>query len=169
MDQRSGNPVLPIKIDSTSNGEFVPVPLPDALVRAGREATRRLTDNARRTGQDRRTFLGSLCGAATTLLTYNEAFAHQGHRGGSFVVDPASAFDSAQAQSQLAGSEFIFDVQLHMVDAKGQWREGRGKAFERFLAWIPQGKCGETDPVDCFSARHLIKEVSSTAIPPWRC
>ena len=41
---------LPIKLDSTSNGEFVPVPLDAANRRANRLAQRWASDNARRRG-----------------------------------------------------------------------------------------------------------------------
>src|SRR5262245_31780323 len=68
---------LPIKVDATSNGEFRPVPLTEPVARANRKAEFRIKDNAERVGIGRRTFLQSLCGAATTLLTLNE-----GDRGG---------------------------------------------------------------------------------------
>ena len=66
---------LPIKVDSTSNGEFRPVPLAEHVARADREAERRIGEHAKRVGIGRRAFLQSLCGAATTLLTLNKAFA----------------------------------------------------------------------------------------------
>ena len=64
--------LLPIKVDATSNGEFRPVPLPEHVARANREAERRISDHAKRVGIGRREFLQSLCGAATTLLTLND-------------------------------------------------------------------------------------------------
>ena len=48
---------LPIKIDSTSNGEFRPVPLGAELRAARRLATERLAENARHAGTSRRAFL----------------------------------------------------------------------------------------------------------------
>ncbi len=62
---------LPIKLDSTSNGEFMPTPL-DATARgANRLARRWAGENAKRRGQSRRSFLVSACGAASTLLAFN--------------------------------------------------------------------------------------------------
>ena len=151
--------ILSIKIDSTSNGEFVPVPDGRWLARAKHWAAERIADNARRTGLDRRQFLTGLCGAATTLLTFNQASAVRGNIGGFFDLTGESAFDPAAAKQALGGEEFIFDIQTHMVETKGDWRNGPGKAFERFLAWMPQGACGEVDPVDCYSAQHFVKEV----------
>jgi len=71
---------LPIKVDATSNGEFRPVPLTDPVARANSEAEFRIGENAKCVGLGRRAFLQSLCGAATTLLTLNEAFAALQHR-----------------------------------------------------------------------------------------
>lgn len=151
-------PAIPIKLDSTSNGEFRPLPL-DAAVRRARDlAAARITAQARRAGQSRRAFLSSLCGAATTLLTLNEAFAARGNSGGFFELPKAAAIDGEAAAQALSGREFIFDIQLHMVEPDGAWRRGRPNA----MAWLgttPQGRCGESDFLRCYDAQHLIKEV----------
>lgn len=149
-------PKTPIKIDSTSNGEFVPREPPAHVTRALDEAAARITDNARRVGQARRAFLQGLCGAATTLLTLNEAHARASRTGGIYDLPAAAAFEPAAAE-KIAGREFIFDVQTHMVDADGLWRQGT--SGPGFLAGFPQARCGESDPVRCFSADHLIREV----------
>ncbi len=73
------HPMLPIKMDATSNGEFLPLALPAPLQAAQALAADRLTAQARRLGQSRRGFLGSLGGAATTLLAFNEAHAALGN------------------------------------------------------------------------------------------
>src|SRR6185436_8723133 len=125
---------LPIKVDATSNGEFRPVPLSEPLARANREAERRIDEHANRVGVGRRAFLQSLCGAATTLLTLNEAFAAVENIGGLFNVSHETAFDTAAAAETLAGDEFIFDVQTHMVDPAGAWRSSAGKYWEQILA-----------------------------------
>ena len=62
---------LPIKLDSTSNGEFVPIPLDATNRSANRLAQDRASENARRRGISRRRFLTSACGAASTLLAFN--------------------------------------------------------------------------------------------------
>jgi hypothetical protein len=110
---------LPVKVDSTSNGEFRPVPLTEHVARANKEAERRIGEHAKRVGIGRRAFLQSLCGAATTLLTLNDAFAALGNIGGLFRMPDESAFETAAAAEALAGDEFIFDVQTHMVDPAG--------------------------------------------------
>src|SRR5688572_16054498 len=73
---------LPIKLDATSNGEFEPVPL-SAANRAGKHlAYETSTRNAKRRGLGRREFLISACGAATTLLAFNDANAAAAQRAG---------------------------------------------------------------------------------------
>ncbi len=47
---------LPVKLDSTSNGEFEPIPLAPEHEYANREALEDATRNARRVGLDRRRF-----------------------------------------------------------------------------------------------------------------
>jgi hypothetical protein len=129
---------LPVKVDSTSNGEFRPVPLPDHVARANSEAEQRIGKHAERVGLGRRAFLQSLCGAATTLLTLNEAFAALGNTGGLFRLPKESAFEPAAAAEALAGDEFIFDVQTHMVDPAGAWRttEHESRAAEGLFSLI---------------------------------
>ena len=150
---------LPIKVDATSNGEFRPVPLTEHVARANSAAERRIDEHAKRLGLGRRAFLQSLCGAATTLLTLNDAFAAIGNIGGMFRLPEEGSFEIAAAAEALAGDEFIFDVQTHMVDPAGAWRGSAGKYWEQILANFPQGSCGDEDPVDCFSAEKFIKHV----------
>ncbi|HEY3168688.1 MAG TPA: amidohydrolase, partial [Candidatus Binatia bacterium] len=59
---------LPIKLDTTSNGEFAPVPLSPANRLGNRLAREAATENARLLGISRRDFLVSACGAASELL-----------------------------------------------------------------------------------------------------
>ncbi len=123
---------LPVKLDSTSNGEFVPVPL-DAVNRAAnRLAQEGASENARRCGVDRRSFMVSACGAASTLLAFNAANAAAGRTGGFFELDQVAAVDPDAALEGLGTREFIFDVQGHFVGQHGLGRTGLGGA-EQFL------------------------------------
>lgn len=124
---------LPIKLDSTSNGEFVPIPL-DATNRcAKRLAQTWASENAKRRGVDRRTFMVSACGAASTLLAFNAANAASGRTGGFFELEQVAAVDSAVALDRLGGGrEFVFDVQGHFVGQHGLGETGLGGA-EQFI------------------------------------
>ena len=56
---------LPIKVDSTSNGEFAPIPLSRTNELANHLAMDRAARHAERRGVNRRRFLISSCGAAS--------------------------------------------------------------------------------------------------------
>ena len=106
---------LPIKLDSTSNGEYMPIPLSRTNQMAVRLAQAWATQNAKRQGLSRRDFLRSACGAASTLLAINAANTAAGKLGGRFAVAEAAAVDTDLATCQLACREFIFDVQGHFI------------------------------------------------------
>jgi hypothetical protein len=79
----------------------------------------------------------------------NKAFAALGNTGGLFRVPKESAFEPAAAAEALAGDEFIFDVQTHLVDPAGAWRSSAGKYWEQILANFPQASCGDDEPAAC--------------------
>ena len=119
---------LPIKLDSTSNGEFVPVPLSPANRAANHLAHAAATENAKRRALSRREFLISSCGAASTLLAFNAA---HGRATGFYDLAPEAALDDqlARAQTGAAKQELIFDVQGHFVDSP----KGNPKNHEVFI------------------------------------
>ncbi len=147
---------LPIKLDSTSNGEFAPVPLGAAARHARQLAADASADAARRTGLSRRGYLASLMGAAATLTAFDRAFAAAGFRGGRYDLPREAPFELAAAHSALASEDFIFDVQLHHVNPKGAWRKTAGPNAFRGM---PNSNCGKTDHVECFSSEAMLKDV----------
>jgi predicted TIM-barrel fold metal-dependent hydrolase len=122
---------LPIKLDSTSNGEFVPVPLWPANLEANRLAHEAAEANAKRLGHSKRAFLTSACGAASTLLAFNAANAAAEKTGGFFDLPREAALDLQIARAQVgpARQEFILDVQGHFIDTP----KGNSKSAEVFL------------------------------------
>jgi hypothetical protein len=147
---------LPIKLDSTSNGEFAPVPLDRVAAHARASALAALDAAACRVGLSRRDYLVSLLGAAATLAAFDRAFAAAGRHGGRFMLPAEAPLELAAAQTALGGDEFIFDVQLHHVNPKGAWRRRAGpQAFRNF----PNSACGLADHVECFSSGALLKDV----------
>ena len=112
---------LPIKLDTTSNGEFVPVPLSRANRHANHLAQEAADANAKRLAMGRRDFLVSGCGAASTLLAFNAANAAAGRTGGYFDLPAVAATEPAAAAASLETGEFIFDVQGHYVDPTEAW------------------------------------------------
>jgi hypothetical protein len=107
---------LPIKLDTTSNGEFVPVPLSAANREANRLAHASAERNAKRLNLSKRRFLVSACGAASTLLSFNAANAAAGRAGGFFELPAEAALEPLAARLVADQGEFIFDVQGHFID-----------------------------------------------------
>lgn len=146
---------LPIKLDATSNGEFMPRPLGPAATRAVRLAHRRVDALSRRLGQSRRAFLTSACGVAATLLAFNQAFAAARRDGGYHALPEEAAVDPQLAQEAVDGGEFIFDAQTHHVDASGGW----SNHWNEVLSFYPQSRCADPERPECLSAEALIREV----------
>ncbi|HEX5786797.1 MAG TPA: amidohydrolase family protein [Woeseiaceae bacterium] len=106
---------LPIKLDSTSNAEYEPIPLEPRNRHANALAQTAASANAKRTGLARREFLVSAAGAATSLLAINEANAAAGRTAAYFALTADAGLDSEVAEAALGKKEFIFDVQGHYV------------------------------------------------------
>jgi hypothetical protein len=153
-----------IKLDSATNGEFVPPKPSRELALARAIARERAGNHARRLGVDRRAFLMTACGAATGLVALNDAFAGD-DPGGSFQVAPTAQLDIDEAMAALGGREFIFDVQTHYVDPQGPWRRNPFSPWNITLRVFPQARCDEGflarvfGAVECFSAKHFVKEI----------
>jgi predicted TIM-barrel fold metal-dependent hydrolase len=154
---------LPVKLDSTSNGEFVPVPLTPTNRQANRLAHAAATLNAKRVKRTRRDFLVSACGAATTLIAFNAANAAAGRSGGFFDVPADAALDPELAQATVGGKgEFVFDVQGHFVDPNETWlKTAPADAFK----WSPKAACalggkpGARSHLACLGPEEFVKDV----------
>jgi predicted TIM-barrel fold metal-dependent hydrolase len=158
---------LPIKVDTTSNGEFMPRPLSAANNLANQTALSDADRNARLTGRSRRDFLVSAAGAATTLLAFNEVNAAAGKRGSSYQLPWEAGKDEAAARDALDGDEFIFDVQGHHVGDIASWAEGTPlyPARHNFRFFAPQSGCAyagddpEIGQIHCLTGEAYVKEV----------
>lgn len=155
---------LPIKLDSTSNGEFAPIPLHPIHRQANRLALEAATRNARRLGVSRRDFMVSACGAASTLLAFNQAYAAAGRDGGYYDIEPEAALDHGLAEARLAKQELVFDVQGHFVNPSGAWLQTL-PAGARPLSGMGKAGCaladspGERRYLQCLSGEEFVKDV----------
>jgi len=155
---------LPVKLDSTSNGEFEPVPLEPVHHHANDLAQRVATENAKRLNLTRRQFLISSAGTAATLLAFNSAYALAGNRGGYFELDAEAGVDKDAAADALDGKEFIFDVQGHFVNPDGEWLQ-RVPPGAKPLRGMPAAGCalgnkpGEYSYLECLGRDQFIKDV----------
>jgi predicted TIM-barrel fold metal-dependent hydrolase len=156
---------LPVKLDTTTNGEFAPVPLEPVHREANRSAFEAAGANAKRVGLDRRTFLVSASGVATTLLGMNAAYARAGRTGGFYDVPKAAALDEQLARSTLDGSDFIFDVQGHFVNPSGAWLKRLPSGSRPMRGFASDARCapyqgpGELDYLQCIGPDRFVKDV----------
>lgn len=157
---------LPIKVDSTSNGEFEPIPISKVNKTANRLALDNATKNAKHTGRNRRDFLISSCGAATTLLAMNQVNAQVGKIGGFFNVNPEGSFDQVAAAEAVEGNEFIFDVQGHYVNPNGAWLQSVPAGVNPFAdEFLTKASCeladepGDRSYLNCLSGSEFIKDI----------
>src|SRR5918999_5059120 len=154
---------LPIKLDTTSNGEFMPVPLTPVNRLANRLAHDSADRNAKRAGLTRRDFLVSACGPATTLLAFNAANAAAGRTGGYFDIPSDAAMDVQLAAARTGSQdEFIFDVQGHFVEPSGAWLSSApADAFK----WSPKASCplaskpGPRSHLACLGPDEFVKDI----------
>jgi uncharacterized protein len=166
---------LPIKLDSTSNGEFVPVPLSGVNRAANELAHEFASQNSKKLSLEKRKFLVSACGAASTLLAFNSANAAAGKTGGFFDVSRDAALDLqlARVQTGPARDEFIFDVQGHFVDTP----KGNAKGPEVFikdvfmdsdtdvmvLSFVPSTRADEPVTIEAADAvRRIVDKLEGT-------
>lgn len=156
---------LPIKLDTATNGEYAPIPLARVHTHAHRLAFDSATENAKRLGIDRRSFLVSACGAASSLLALNDAYAAQGARGGFYEVDRDAALDMQLARSAVDGTEFIFDVQGHFVNPTGAWLKRLPPGSKPMQNFTSSARCephrgpGELDYLRCIGPDQFVKDV----------
>lgn len=156
---------LPVKLDTTTNGEFVPIPLEPVHHHAHHLANEAADANAKRLGLDRRSFLVSACGVAATLAGMNTAYAKAGLTGGFFELPSEAPLDLYAARSAVDGREFVFDVQGHFVNPSGAWlkrlpkgAKPLGFATSREACKPHQGP-GDHDYLRCVGPDQFVKDV----------
>jgi predicted TIM-barrel fold metal-dependent hydrolase len=156
---------LPVKLDTTTNGEFAPIPLEEIHNRANHVANEAAGANARRLGLDRRSFMVSACGVASTLLAFNAAYASTGRRGGSYDLPKEAALDLHAARSAVDGNEFIFDVQGHFVNPTGAWLKQLSATAKPLTFATDRASCephkgpNRFDYLRCVGPDQFVKDV----------
>lgn len=155
---------LPIKIDSTTNGEVEPRPISSVCEQGNTLAKTMTGEHARRLGLPRRRFVMSMMGAATTLMAHNQVQASAGATGGYFELPAEASLDEAAASSALGKEEFILDVQGHFVNPTGAWLNQLPDSA-RPLSGMPKAGCQLADGgadrayLQCLSGDQFIKDV----------
>ncbi len=155
---------LPVKFDSTSNGEFSPPQLSKRENFINELAKENMQKQSKRLGIDRRKFLYSSCAVATTLLAANQVNAQSNLKGGFFDLASDTKDDAELASSVLDGDEFIFDIQGHFVDPNGRWLNDVPDTAMPFSR-MPAASCsladmpGDRAYLNCLGPEQFVKDV----------
>ncbi|MCW8091239.1 amidohydrolase family protein [Alteromonas sp. ASW11-130] len=158
------NVTLPIKFDSTSNGEFEPPKLSYRESLINERAIDVINTTARHNALNRRQFMLSASAAAATLVTANQINAMAGLSGGFYNVSEESKHDAELAATELDGDEFIFDIQGHFVDPNGRWLTQNPNRANSFLN-LPGAHChfpdmpNDQNSIQCLGPKQFIKNV----------
>jgi predicted TIM-barrel fold metal-dependent hydrolase len=156
---RDEDPGLPINFEQCSNGEYAPEPRTQARRDAERTARAEIDAAIRRSGMSRRRFLRSASALAICLAAIDGASsaANDLRPGLFYPFDPTSRLDTDAARSLLGPTEFVFDVQGHLLEydldpsTRGDWFWG---------SQFPQARCEEEDdPRACFATNHFLEEI----------
>jgi predicted TIM-barrel fold metal-dependent hydrolase len=146
----------PIWLGSHSNGEYFheQTPRERAIERLVLDKADEL---ARRLGIERREFLASAMGMATTLWAINVLSgcesSDEGGGGGSgnYCLPPEAMVDEQAACAALDGTEFIFDIQTHHFDPDAEWVQKNST----YLLIIQD--CGMASKADCVSRDEYMR------------
>ena len=153
----TNDPGLPIKLDPVSNGEFVPLPKSDVVREAQRRAREMCETNARRIGMDRRRFLLSSMGAATTLAALAACSDDKdgGNKpGGNYRVSDDAMVDPEVALDELGGDYPIIDMQSHLLEYPDGYT-----GFHLGEIWEGAKDCGDESLDECFGTDRYLEEV----------
>ena len=131
---------------------------------------------ARKLGLDRRDFLASAMGMATSLSVLNLAAGCSsdgsdkkgtglGGKDGGYELPPDATMNCAAAEDVLGSQgEFIFDIQTHHIEHEGEWRTtnpGSGQGLASFFA--PLSNCVDTILTAASTPRRTCTRSSSRA------
>lgn len=163
----------PVALGPFSNGEFYL----DASAEHRRLRARilqRADENARRAGMDRRAFLASTMGMATSLAALNLAagcgdekgHVREGGKDGGYRVPEASTLDPECADRVLGGDELIVDAHTHLVEDEASWREHHPTAsydgadeFAKIITFYDCAPLMVARPSDCIDSKQYLEQV----------
>lgn len=151
----------PVMLGNKSNGEFFWDQTPQE--RKLRDFILRESDaRARRLGMDRREFLASTLGMATSLWAINLASGCGDDSDGGFAVSECTTLDSGAAREIFHGDQFVLDLQTHHIEDEETWRERhpgqewRGEGFASALTFYP---CDFAKRSECIGPAQYIEQI----------
>jgi len=128
----------PIPLGNKSNGEFFQEQTPHER-KVKKLILETCDEKARYVGMDRREFIASAMGMATTLSVLNAVSGCS--EDGGYAVPPDATVDCDTADAVIKGKEFILDLQTHHIEDEEHWRESHpgknyaGDAIARVLTF----------------------------------
>jgi hypothetical protein len=167
----------PILLGPRSNGEFYLDPTP--LERRIRTQILGVADQkARRLGMDRRAFLASTMGMATSLSVLNLAAGCGNDKGltrsdsggspsegGGFAVSDAATMDGECAGEVLSGDELIIDAHTHLIEDEARWRSHHPNdaydpdSFAALLTFYDCAPLMPRRPADCLDPQQYLDQI----------
>jgi hypothetical protein len=173
----------PIRLGNMSNGEFFHQSTPREQ-RIRTEILRQAEEKSRQLGIDRREFLASAMGMATSLSVLNlasacstsdngkkqgtgfidmGATAAAGQRSaadGGYAIPPDATMDCTMAESILGGNEFILDCQTHHIEEEGSWRDTNPMVADGLATYFSQyNQCMDSDLKHCIDAQAYLQHI----------
>ena len=167
----------PIRLGAFSNGEYFHEQTPLER-KIEREILAQASDKARRLGMERREFLASAMGMATSLSVLNLAGTSGSERSGTpaapdggYHIPPEATMDCALAEAIVNGqNEFIFDIQTHHIDNEGSWRTTNPTSGATLATLFSKyNGCTDADLTRCIDADTYLQQVFWRATRPSRC
>jgi predicted TIM-barrel fold metal-dependent hydrolase len=162
----------PIRLGNFSNGEFFHEQTP-LEKKIAKEILVQADAKARRLGMDRRDFLASAMGMATSLSVLNLAACSSSSTAGTkkskggapgdggYAIPPDATMDAGLAGKILNGKgEFIFDIQTHHIEHEGDWRTTNPSSGQFLGSYFAQfNGCSESDKTLCIDADAYLHRI----------
>jgi hypothetical protein len=155
---------LPIKLDTATNGEYEPIPLEPVHHEANHLALEAATRSAKRLALSRRSFLVSACGAASTLLAMNEAYAKRGLTGGFYEIPEGSGARPSRSPLRRRREGIHLRRAGAFRESDGAWlkRVPEGEKplrFSKTTSCAPTAGPGPYDYLKCIGPDEFVKDV----------
>jgi len=154
----------PIALGDKSNGEFFLEQTPRER-QLKKKILETCDEKARYLGMDRRDFIASTMGMATTLSVLNMAAGCSGDsKGGGYSIPNDATTDGAVADATLGGKEFILDLQTHHIEDEQHWRvthPGQTYNGDAIASVLTFYACPDlqTDPVKCVGPDEYLHAI----------
>jgi predicted TIM-barrel fold metal-dependent hydrolase len=154
----------PVPLGDFSNGEFFHEQTPHER-KIRKLVLDTCDEKARYLGMDRRDFIASTLGMATTLSVFNMVSGCSGDSKGTGGYNVKPDLDAGLADAAIGGEDyFILDLQTHHVEDEAHWRQthpGQTYAGNAIASALTFYACPElqTDAIKCVDPMRYIENI----------